>query len=655
MASLGSLVVSLAMDTAKFAGDIGKAGQQMARLKVEAAKVGQAIGINLAAGIGAMSALVASTVRNQIELANLATVAGTSEAELSRLAAGARTVGIQQDKLADILKDTQDKIGDFLQTGAGPMADFFENIAPQVGVTAEQFARLSGPDALKLYVSSLQKANLTQSEMVFYMEAIASDSTLLLPLLRDDAKGFDEMAKAADRFGAVAAPEVVEQSKELRKNIELLNLAKQGLGNRITEELLPTMNRLAAQMLNSADAAERMRDVATIAATGIRIFASAAVIAAGTLVNLGTLIGGIAAGMAMLGSGEFRAAARTMSDAVSDATRRRDEMWATVSSIWDKSGPASTATQRAQEDWPGRIVEPLRRAKDKAKKEAKEIISIRNSIVRVNVGGDREFVKAIAEIGEGAAELAKIEDLPFVQDMETLAQAIAQTPTAKLEQTRKEMMLFAEALKTGLINAEQFEEIVKTRLGTLNDTAVKPMFEEMSEFAKQAERNIQDALGDTLKKTLSGDFKSIGRMWGNLLLDMAAQAIAADIGKSLFPKGGGGFFSSLLSLFGFAKGGAFSGGQVVPFASGGVVSSPTMFPMRGGAMGLMGEAGPEAIMPLKRGSDGRLGVEGGGGTVVNNYNVQAGVSRNEMIAALQMMQQSIESRMIGVMRRQGAI
>lgn len=69
-------------------------------------------------------------------------------------------------------------------------------------------------------------------------------------------------------------------------------------------------------------------------------------------------------------------------------------------------------------------------------------------------------------------------------------------------------------------------------------------------------------------------------------------------------------------LFGFAKGGAFSQGQVLPFAKGGIVSSPTTFPMRG-ATGLMGEAGPEAIMPLARGADGRLGVQASGGRTVN--------------------------------------
>lgn len=67
----------------------------------------------------------------------------------------------------------------------------------------------------------------------------------------------------------------------------------------------------------------------------------------------------------------------------------------------------------------------------------------------------------------------------------------------------------------------------------------------------------------------------------------------------------------------FKDGAPFSQGRVMPFALGGVVSRATTFPMRGGT-GLMGEAGPEAIMPLSRGADGRLGVrtQGGGGVNV---------------------------------------
>lgn len=81
-----------------------------------------------------------------------------------------------------------------------------------------------------------------------------------------------------------------------------------------------------------------------------------------------------------------------------------------------------------------------------------------------------------------------------------------------------------------------------------------------------------------------------------------------------------GLAGVMSGLMPFAQGGAFSQGRVMPFAKGGVISSPTAFPMRG-ATGLMGEAGPEAIMPLTRGVDGRLGVQAQGGrpvTVVMN-------------------------------------
>lgn len=81
----------------------------------------------------------------------------------------------------------------------------------------------------------------------------------------------------------------------------------------------------------------------------------------------------------------------------------------------------------------------------------------------------------------------------------------------------------------------------------------------------------------------------------------------------------GGLVSSLLGglsgLLPFAKGGV--PGHVVPFASGGVVSSPSYFPV-GRNVGVMGEAGPEAILPLQRSADGRLGVAtNGGGSSVN--------------------------------------
>ncbi|MFM9848754.1 MAG: phage tail tape measure protein [Hyphomicrobiaceae bacterium] len=74
----------------------------------------------------------------------------------------------------------------------------------------------------------------------------------------------------------------------------------------------------------------------------------------------------------------------------------------------------------------------------------------------------------------------------------------------------------------------------------------------------------------------------------------------------------GNFLSRLLSGVAFQNGGVVRQGLPVPFASGGVIASPMMFPLQGGRVGLAGERGAEAIMPLARGPDGRLGVQASG-------------------------------------------
>ena len=100
----------------------------------------------------------------------------------------------------------------------------------------------------------------------------------------------------------------------------------------------------------------------------------------------------------------------------------------------------------------------------------------------------------------------------------------------------------------------------------------------------------------------SDALKEVARSLVNAAYSAAIRPVANQLG-GLIAQGISGIF---------ADGAAFSQGRVTPFASGGIVSSPTYFPMRGGT-GLMGEAGPEAIMPLARGADGKLGVRADGG------------------------------------------
>ncbi|MCF7747605.1 phage tail tape measure protein [Sulfitobacter sp. M39] len=112
---------------------------------------------------------------------------------------------------------------------------------------------------------------------------------------------------------------------------------------------------------------------------------------------------------------------------------------------------------------------------------------------------------------------------------------------------------------------------------------------------------------------LSDALSTVARSMVNTTYNAAMKPVTDHVG-GLISQGVGSLVQGILP---FADGAPFSQGRVMPFAQGGIVSTATGFGMRGG-MGLMGEAGPEAIMPLARGPDGKLGVKGGasGGTSV---------------------------------------
>jgi phage-related minor tail protein len=143
----------------------------------------------------------------------------------------------------------------------------------------------------------------------------------------------------------------------------------------------------------------------------------------------------------------------------------------------------------------------------------------------------------------------------------------------------------------------------------------------------------QQSIADTLQSSMSDAFMSMvdgTKSFKDAMKDMARAVIKQLyevlvvqrlVGSFNFATGqGSGLAGMIMGAF-QADGGAWQGGsQINAYANGGVVGGPTMFPMAGGQTGLMGEAGPEAIMPLKRGANGKLGVqmEGGGQSVVVN-------------------------------------
>lgn len=198
---------------------------------------------------------------------------------------------------------------------------------------------------------------------------------------------------------------------------------------------------------------------------------------------------------------------------------------------------------------------------------------------------------------------------------------------AEADEMLEKMGMLAQAYETGAINFQQMQ----AEIGKLTGEGA----DDLTQFAIQGARNIQSYLGDALFDAVSGKFDDIGRSFLELLARMASQAAAANIGKALFGDFGsggnglGGFFGAAVSaITSWAGGGvadSSSNSVTMPtggikFAKGGVVDSPSLSAYSGGIYdspqffafakggGVFGEAGPEAIMPLERGSDGSLGV-----------------------------------------------
>ncbi|CTQ45772.1 tape measure protein [Roseibium aggregatum] len=205
---------------------------------------------------------------------------------------------------------------------------------------------------------------------------------------------------------------------------------------------------------------------------------------------------------------------------------------------------------------------------------------------------------ASAASAEGAAKKAAsmVEDLTRENE---LLQQVQQGRYSSLETAQQEL-----AIRKQLTGAteQQIQKVIE--LKAANDN-LKTSLENQRQLGEQIGSTIASSFEDAI---FSG--KSLQEVLKGLALDLAKLIFRATVGRAITNFFGGLFGGGGGLPLPFANGGAFMNGHVVPFANGGAfVNRPTPFPMTGGRTGLMGEAGPEAIIPLARGRNGKLGVQ----------------------------------------------
>lgn len=753
--SLGTLTLDLVAKIGGFEQGMDK-GARSAENSMK--RVQKSVGDARVAIVGALGGLgavifadwVSEGAKASVEIGKLALLANTTATEFQKLAFGAGALGVSSEKLGDIYKDVNDKIGDYLQNGGGPLKDFFTNIAPLVGVTADQFKNLSGPQALGLYVSSLEKAKVSQADMTFYLEAIANDATSLYPLLRNNSEGFKEWGATAEQLGLIMSGDTLAASQQLAAALYIMDKTSEGLKNQIGASLAPTMSSFASILLETTTNGEAATVIADIlsgtlkglAATGAGVYASFQLI--------GTAIGGVAAAAQLAAQGEFTQAKKVLSDLADDldgVAQRTANIINKIQAAGNGAPMDSAQTRLARLSSlvnGGRIEggiagrggnQGAAGAKAKAYTEAADVKLLDNlreqeaALKAQSVLIDGQTGKVV-QLGQQAQALAKWEQqLADIKSKQTLT-ADQKVLLASADQITAQYRKNAALEKEAELRKKAVEEAAKLRAFTENLNAqlaseqadlansvasvgmgskAAQRFQEMASIRQQyqqqqdallAQRNSGDItqelyeketleLRDALDKRLgmqddyyqqldaalgdwtngakasfqdyldsaadvssqtkglfddmfSGaedalvDFVKTGKLSFSDLADSIvsdliriqvrkalAGAISAAAGTSwgagiasVFQADGGAWMNGIQL---FANGGAFSNG---------VVTKPTAFGMAGG-IGVMGEAGPEAIMPLTRGADGSLGVKAQGalsGNTVSSSQVNVEVN-----------------------------
>lgn len=280
------------------------------------------------------------------------------------------------------------------------------------------------------------------------------------------------------------------------------------------------------------------------------------------------------------------------------------------------------------------------------------------------ISGNEALRDQIEEIGLTAeqVEALRITRLEHKAAMEAEALVMLQNAEASAAQigaAERSIELLRQQIDLRKKAAARADEISKDPTKGASDAldAYLKKIEQSGTATREAVSQTLGLLEDDLVNSLATGKFSVSRTVDFMIAEFMRLAVVRPLLNSLFSNISG---ASIAKLFGFANGGAFGPGGPIAFADGGIVGSPTLFRFASGSgmsTGVMGEAGPEAIMPLQRGANGKLGVRavgnsGGGGVTVIQYNtIGGGVSRSEVAVAMEQAKRSTIAAIADAQRR----
>ena len=650
MAALSDLLVKMDMDSASFRSELNRAGTELGKFGEQVAKAGELVKHALEIEVIKESAMrlfefVKAGAEAADQLDKLSQRAGIGVEDLQRLSYAARVSDVSNEELTKGL----DKLSKSMAagaTGTGAQAEAFEKMGIKVldgngklRATSDVLADVA--TRFKSYEDGAAKSALAQ---VLFGKSGAE----LIPFLNQGAEGLKSLGDEAERFGTILDENTIKQAAQFDEDLKRLAAGSSGLKQVLAAEMAPTLDVIAKQMLASSTEGGKLRQVIDGVASIFKVVAVAGTGVAGIFEYVGKTIGGAAAVMSALLSGNFAEAARINRTAGNDIVNSLKDSFKGMRDIWNaEAGPVAAAADSATT----KINAPLlnmavkvasngKKARDEAQKAFDSIVAVyakfQSDLATFGMS-DEGKVQYRVDQGDLAAQFQKAGALADGYREKILAAAHAQQVQREAvddlnkalqheEDVRKEGLKIYDQTRTPLENYVKQIQNLQSLLaeGSVNqDTfnraiaqaeqgfesaskAAKDSTDTMSEYAKQAARNMQSAFADFLFDPFKQGLSGLLTSFGQTLQRMAAQALASRIFDAIGSwgssnSGGGGIVGAIASIAGTAFSKKASGGLVFP-------GSPYM----------VGEQGPEMFMPSTAGVIMPNGSGSGGGVVIHN-------------------------------------
>lgn len=558
--ALATLDINLVARLAELQSGMDKAGQiaantaaaieaKFAGMKAAAVSLGAALGG--AISVAGLSALFKATVDGLDKLNDLADATGATVENLSALEDIAARTGTSVDTVGDALIKLNKSLGEAKQGTA--LAETFKAI----GLNAAELRRLDPAEALRRVAVALSGFADDGNKARLVQELFGKSIREVAPLLNDLAKS-----------GGLNATVTKQQTEEAERfNQQLAAMAKnsEDAKRAIVGSLLPSLNSFLREIVLAKQAYGSLLSA---------VFDNTGPFTSGTpnerLAETVAQIAAIRTTIANADAGRTKplfADQRKALEAEIALLEKRERFLRSMQAEEGAGGgrgfvnPGDVAKPSAPAVPDKALREPkdrqLKFELDKATEDALKALQNTDAakILEINQALDKLFEMRASGVGGSSDIDAAIEKLrddleklspaakAAAEAQKELASMLANTPTGQMELLQRQATVLAEELGRASDPAQQ--QKLAEALGQVYDRmrdirgVVKPVADEMSEFAAQAARNIQSALGDSVLDALDNKFGSIEQLWKNMLKRMLAQAVATNLSEYLFGKGYG--------------------------------------------------------------------------------------------------------------------